>query len=107
MKKGFFALLLLSSAVFVQAQFNSLKEPFISKSLSNESFQKINASTSHGNILVSPVATSEARIEVFIHGNGVGDQRLSKEEIQSRLDEFYELEVSVSNGELHAIARQK
>jgi len=107
MKKVLFAFLLVSSAIFGQAQFNSLKEPFITKSLSNESFQKINASTSHGNIAVSPVVASGARIEVFIHGNGVGDQRLSKEEIQSRLDEYYELEVSVSNGELHAIAKQK
>jgi DUF4097 and DUF4098 domain-containing protein YvlB len=109
MKKIIFALLLVSSAGFVRAQFNSLNDPFMTKTLSNESFQKINASTSHGNISVSPVAAAEARIEVYIHGNGIGigDQRLSKEEIQSRLDEYYTLEVTVSNGELRAIARQK
>lgn len=107
MKKIIFTCLLVSSMFFVHAQFNSLNDPFITKSLSNESFQKINASTSHGNLSVSPAAASEARIEVFIHGNGIADQQLSKEEIQSRLDEYYSLEVAVSNGELHAIAKEK
>jgi DUF4097 and DUF4098 domain-containing protein YvlB len=108
MKKVFFAFFLMSVTLLAQAQFNSSKDPFIVKSLSGESFQKIDAATSHGNISVSPVASSEARIEVYIRGTGnISDQKLTKEEIQSRLDDNYSLEVSVTNGELHAIAKQK
>ena len=107
MKKIAFSLLFTTIFFAVNAQFNSLKDPFIIKTLTNESFEKINAETSHGSISVSAVAAGEARIEVYIRSNGRWDEKLSKEEIQERLDENYSLEVSVSGGVLSAIARQK
>ncbi|MGC4037968.1 MAG: DUF4097 family beta strand repeat-containing protein [Chitinophagaceae bacterium] len=107
MKKIVFAILIAAPAL-LHAQFNSFKDPFITKSLSNEKFDKIDVSTSHGNVTVTKVQSSDARVEVYIHGNnGMGDEKLSKEEIQSRLNDFYELEVSVSNHQLTAFAKNK
>jgi DUF4097 and DUF4098 domain-containing protein YvlB len=107
MKKIVFSLLLATISFAVNAQFNSVKDPFLVKTLTNESFEKINAETSHGNISVSPVAAGEARIEVYIRSGANWDDKLSKEEIQQRLDENYTLDVSVSGGLLTAVARQK
>ena len=107
MKKIVFALLLVAP-VLLNAQFNAQKDAFINKSLSSEKFSKMDITTSHGNISVSKVAASEARVEVYIRGNGnERDQRLSKEEIQERLDKYYEMEIAVHNGELTAYARMK
>jgi len=107
MKKIVFSLLLTIISFGVNAQFNSVKDPFLVKTLTNESFEKINAETSHGNIFVSPVAAGEARIEVYIRSSANWDEKLSKEEIQKRLDENYTLDISVSGNLLSAVARQK
>src|SRR4030095_15407949 len=49
--------------------------------------------------------SSQARIEVFIHGNNV--RSLSKDEIKERLDEDYKLEITVVGGELRVVAEPK
>ncbi|HLK30109.1 MAG TPA: DUF4097 family beta strand repeat-containing protein [Puia sp.] len=87
------------------AQSNSSDMPFLIKDLKSESFGKINAETTHGNISVS-IATGDPRIEVYIHSNH-NDEKLTKEETQKRLSENYTLEVSVSHNQLNAIAKQK
>ncbi len=107
MKKIAFFLLFTTIYFAVNAQFNSVKDPFLVKTLASEPVEKINAETSHGNIVVSAVAAAEARIEVYARSNADWNEKLSKEEIQKRLDENYTLEVSVSGGLLTAIARQK
>src|SRR6185312_15788771 len=60
---------------------------------------------SGGSINVIGGSPSEARIEVYVRGNN--DNKLSKEEIQKRLDEDYSLEVAVKDNQLVAIAKQK
>jgi DUF4097 and DUF4098 domain-containing protein YvlB len=103
MKKIFFALL-FALPLFLHAQ----KEPFIIKSLTNEKFSQLDITTAHGNITVEKVPASEARIEVYIYGNGGDmDRRISKEEIQKRLDQYYVFEIATESGKLKAIARTK
>jgi len=107
MKKIALALIVVIFCLNSNAQFNSDKDPFLTKTLTGESFQKINTKTSHGSITVSVVSTGEPRVEVFIRANNGNERLLSKAEIQERLDLNYTLSVTVTNGELVAIARQK
>jgi len=105
--KKYLLFLLLSVAWFaVKAQFNNGKEPYMTKSLNNESIKDVEVETSGGSISVSGGPASEARVEVYITGNN-GKNNLSKDEIKARLDELYDLNVSVANNKLTAIAKQK
>ncbi|MEP7317816.1 MAG: hypothetical protein ABI921_03720 [Panacibacter sp.] len=105
MKKYILFLSLLSVTAVTKAQSGDNKTPYITKSLSSENIQQAEVKTSGGSITVAGVS-SDAKIEVYVSGNnGLGT--LSKEEIKSRLEEYYTLEVSVSNNKLIAIAKQK
>lgn len=108
MKTSFF-LLLLFAGVVSTAQTKTDSEPFLVKSFANESLKSAEAETSGGNITVTGAAASEARVEVYVRGNNYrnSDGRLSKEEIQKRLDDYYDLDVSVANGNVMAKARQR
>ena len=106
MKKYFLFLLLVAFQLLVKAQFNSNKEPLITKSLSNESIQNVEAQTSGGSISVLGVNISEAKIEVYVSANNNRNE-LSKEEIQQRLNEMYNLTISVTNNKLTATAKSK
>lgn len=78
--------------------------PYLTKSLASSGIKEVYVETSGGSITVSGAA-SDPRIEVYIKGNnGLG---LSKEEIEKRLNEDYELDISASNHELHARAKRK
>jgi DUF4097 and DUF4098 domain-containing protein YvlB len=103
--KKFFMFLTISAFQF-SAIAQSGKEPYMTKSLSNESVKNVQVETTGGNISVSGVPASEARIEVYISGNN-GKNNLSKEEIQQRLNDKYDLNVSVVSNKLVAIAKQK
>src|ERR1051325_10229353 len=103
MKKHILFFLLLASTVAVKAQFD--KEPYITKSLSNQNIQNVKVETSGGSITVGGV-TADAKIEVYVTGNN-GLNTLSKDEIQKRLEENYELKVSVDGNTLIAYAKQK
>src|SRR5215831_9658398 len=105
--KKYLSFLLLSVIVLsVRAQFNSEKEPFMTKSLSKETIKDVNVETSGGSISVSGVTAAEAKIEVYVSPNN-NKNNLSKEEIQKRLDDLDDLNISVANGKLTATARQK
>jgi len=79
--------------------------PYETKSLANDGIKDVFIGTSGGSIAVSGAAGEAPRIEVYVHGNGIGD--LSRNEIKKRLDEDYVVEVSVNNHELHALAKRK
>lgn len=103
--KKYLALFLLSGfQLSVMAQ--SDKEPYMTKNLSKESVKDVEVETSGGSISVSGVPVGEARIEVFITGNNSND-KLSKEEIEKRLNDKYDLSVNVANNKLTAIAKLK
>jgi len=104
MKKYILFLSLLGMSSVVKAQ--SDKEPYLTKSLSNQSIQNVKVETSGGSISVGGVSAGDAKIEVYISGNnGLGT--LSKDEIQKRLEDNYELKVSVDGNTLNAYAKQK
>jgi len=81
------------------------KTPYETKSLANDAIKDVFVKTSGGSINVSGAPGESPRIEVYVHGNN--NQELSKDEIKKRLDEDYELEVSVSDHEIHAVAKRK
>ena len=81
------------------------KEPYLTKALNNESIKGIEAATSGGSIFVAGVA-SEARIEVYVSPSNWND-KISKEELKQRLEELYDLNISVSNNRLSAVAKPK
>lgn len=100
-------LLMCCSTGLLKAQFQADKQPFLTKSLAGESVTSIEARTNGGNISVTATSQPDARIEVYVIPNNSKANSLSKEEIQKRLDEDYELSVSVVNNKLSAIAKPK
>lgn len=105
MKKLLLLLMILGFVFSIQAQTEG--EPYQTKSLSSESIKNIKVETSGGSISVTGGSNSEARIEVYVRGNNGRESVLSKEEIQKRLSEDYDLNISVSNNKLTAIAKPK
>jgi hypothetical protein len=106
MKKYFLITLVLVLAVSINAQDKTGKDTYLIKLLSNEIFNNAELRTSGGNISVAGVSTSEARIEVYVYPNN-SKNNLSKEEIQKQLTERYDLDISVINNKLVAIAKAK
>lgn len=103
MKKSLFLLLSLAGTVYAMAQTD--KEPYMTKSLSGEAIKAVEAKTSGGSIAVTGGSGSDARVEVYVTSNN--GKPLLKDEIRQRLDELYNLNVSVSGGRVSAIARSK
>ena len=104
--KRFLTLLIIScQAAVVLAQDNG-QTPYLTKSLAGADINSVVVSTSAGGIVVKGDDGGSPRVEVYIHGNnGKGD--LPKEEIQKRLDESYDLSVTVNGHEVTAIAKRK
>lgn len=98
-------LLILSITGF--SKLASAQEAFLTKSFKNESVKEVESVTSGGNISVEQVAAGEQRVEVYIWPSNRNKQSLSKDEIQKRLDEMYDLTVTVTANKLKAIAKPK
>lgn len=81
------------------------KVPYETKSLANDGIRAVYVTTSGGSITVSGASGQSPRVEIYVHGNN--NDELSKEEIKKRLENDYELEVLVSNNEVHASAKRK
>lgn len=106
MKKTINLILALFLSIAVYAQFDADSQPYLTKTLSTESIQEVYARTSGGGITISGVTASETRIEVYVKANNNRDD-ISKDEIKKRLDEDYDLNVSVESGKLTAIAKPR
>ncbi|NTS41329.1 DUF4097 family beta strand repeat protein [Flavisolibacter sp. BT320] len=104
MRKLFILFALGLQAAFVQAQ-NNNKEPYLTRTLRNDQVKTVEATTSGGSISVTGVSPSEARIEVYVLANN--NEKLSNEEIKQRLEELYNLDISVANNKLTAMAKAK
>lgn len=85
----------------------SKEEPYQTRSLATESIKNVKVETSGGSISVTGGNNSEARIEVYVRANNRRDTELTKEEIAKRLNEDYDLNISVSNNKVTAIAKPK
>lgn len=107
MKHYLFLTALICFSFLVQAQ-KGKQEPYLTRSLANEGIKNVEVETSGGSISVTGVNASEARIEVYVNKNNNRDnESLSKEEIKSRLDEGYDLTISVSGGKVTAKDKPK
>lgn len=100
----FILLIACQSAVVFGQDWN--KTPYETKSLASDGIKAVFVQTSGGSITVSGAEGQSPRVEVYVHGNN-GDDNLSREEIKKRLDKDYDLEVSVSGNEVHAMAKRK
>ena len=105
MKRYFFFLSFVLSGFILNAQNQYEKEPFLTKSLTSETVKNVEVQTSGGSISVAGVS-SNPRIEVYVSPNNSRDN-LSKDEIQKRLDEKYDLNITVVNNKLVATAKTK
>lgn len=100
--------LILLTVCFYQLSFPQSNDvPFLTRSFAIESIKNVEATTSGGNITVSTVSAGQAKIEVFVWSSNRKNSPLSKEEIQKKLDEDYDLTISTANGKLSAIAKSK
>ncbi|MEO6455928.1 MAG: hypothetical protein ABIN97_17740 [Ginsengibacter sp.] len=105
MKKYFLITIVVLQALSLLAQNRNDKEPFMTKSLSGSSIKNVMAETSGGNISVTGVAAN-ARIEVYVRqNNNIFD--LSKTDIQKKIDEDYNFEISVENNKVRVVAKPK
>ena len=101
MKKFLFFFLLASPAFLASAQDN--KVPYLTRSLSSDNVKTVFVNTSGGSISVK--GGEEPRLEVYVTDNNNRD--LSKDEIKKRLQEDYNIDIAIHDGELHATAKQK
>ena len=105
MKTYLTLLIVACQSVVAMAQDNENKTPYLTKSLANDAISSVVVSTSAGGISVSGESGQTPRIEVYIRGNN--NRELSKEEIQKRLDEDYDMNISVNGHELSAVVKTK
>jgi len=108
MKKLSILLLAVLATCIVKAQFNPSKDPYMTKSLAGQSIKNVEVETSGGSIDVKGGTGTDARVEVYVWPNNYrkGDN-ISKEEIQKRLDEYYDISIKVENNKVTAIAKAK
>jgi hypothetical protein len=104
MKKLLLIVLISCTVGIAAAQNDNKQTPFLTKSLSGQIVKQIEAQTAGGNISVESTSDADARIEVFVRSSG---SNKSKEEIQQKLEEFYDLKIAVEDNKLTAIAKSK
>ena len=105
MKKYLLIILLVACQGYIAFGQDWNKTPYETKSLANDGIKAVYVKTSGGSISVSGESGEAPRVEVYVHGNNNAD--FTREEIKKRLDEDYELEVTVADHEVHAMARRK
>lgn len=105
--KKLVCLLLLSGFAIAGIAQKQGETPYMTKPFGNTSIKKVESETSGGNITISSVAASEAKVEVYIWPSNYSDRdKVSKEEIEKRLED-YDLKVAVNGNTLTASAKSK
>jgi DUF4097 and DUF4098 domain-containing protein YvlB len=108
MHKLLIFLVVTLSGLTLEAQSSYEREPFLTKSFPNSPIQQVKSETQGGNITVTAVAASQARVEMFVWPNGRSENRMiSKTDLQKKLDELYSIDISFSGGKLTAVAKAK
>ena len=102
MKKIFLIALMIGLSGLGLAQ----KIPYLTKSLSTSDIQNVEAKTSGGSIELTGGHSQDARIEVYISGNG-RHLNLTNEEIKAKLEKDFDFDISVSDHKLLAKALPK
>jgi hypothetical protein len=106
MKKNLFLLSMIALATFARAQ-NDQETPYLTKSFANQAISSVESRSSGGSISVTGSHSADARVEMFVHPNNGRSNELSKEEIQKRLSEDYDITIALSGNKLTAIAKPK
>lgn len=91
--------------IVVNAQ--SSRDAFLTKTFPSAGIKEVQSETSGGNLAVYGQASGDARVEMYVQGNNGWGMGVSKEEIQKRLDEQYDIVIGVQGGKLVATAHQK
>ena len=107
MKKYLILSLMAVGSFAVKAQTKQEKQPYLTKSFSSQKINDVVSQTSGGNINVTSVDPSEARVEVYVFQNGRRGNMLSNDEIRSKIQSDYDLTVNLNNGTLTATAKPK
>ncbi len=81
--------------------------PYMQKSFPRASVKAIDAETSGGNIAVYGSASGDARVEVYVWPDNGRDRDMSKDELQKKLEQEYDLNVSLDGDKLVVSAKQK
>jgi hypothetical protein len=105
MKTLFTLLIVACQAVVALGQDYDHQTPYLTKSLASDAINSVVVSTSAGGISVSGESGQSPRIEVYIRGNN--NRELSKEEIKKRLEEDYDMNISVNGHELSATVKNR
>ena len=103
--KTYLTLLIVACQSMAALAQDETKTPYLTKSLANDAISSVYVATSAGGIAVSGQSGQAPRIEVYIKGNN--NRELSKEEIQKRLEEDYDMTISVNGHELSAVVKRK
>jgi len=82
-------------------------ELYLTKSLSGQDIKNVEVQTSGGNISVESVAAAQTRIEVFARPSNMKNSDATKEEIQKRMNELYDLKIDISGNKVTASAKPK
>jgi hypothetical protein len=108
MKKFALGIALLMTVGTVKSQYVVGKDPYMTKSLAGQSIKNVEVETSGGSIDVTGGTGADARVEVYVWPNNYKKgESISKEELQKRLDEFYEISINIANNKVTAIAKTK
>ncbi len=99
--------LLLILSVTCYSNMLMAQEAFLIKNFKGDVIKEVESTTSGGNISVESTSADQQRVEVFIWPSNRNKGSLSKEEIQKRLDELYDLTVAIAGGKLTAVAKPK
>ena len=101
--KKLFLFIALAIAISAQAQRDGEK-PYLTKAFAGASISNVEVGTSGGGITLQGVDPSESRVEVYIQGN---NRDLSREEIEERLKDYYDVTISLDGGKLYVKAKMK
>jgi hypothetical protein len=84
-----FSFLLIATSLLTNAQNSDKGLLYLNKPLSSDAINQVDAKTSGGGIQVTGVSPSEARIEVYVNGNG-RHNNYTKAEVDKIMAEDYD-----------------
>ncbi|MHA4812225.1 DUF4097 family beta strand repeat-containing protein [Flavitalea flava] len=106
MKKLILFFLFSFAVLGSQAQFET-KTPFLVKTFDKAQVKQVLAETSGGSVHVTGSDGVDIKVEVFVQSGNGRLMGLSKEEIQKRMDENYELTITLSDNQLTVKAKPR
>jgi DUF4097 and DUF4098 domain-containing protein YvlB len=102
----YFILMLFANICFaVNAQNNSDREPYLTKSFTGESIKSVHAETTGGNISVT-ATDADSKVEVYVWQNNER-KSLSGDELKTKVNDEYDINISVNNSNLTVTAKPK